>query len=139
MKKNLLIISILFVLVSCSRKETTKLETFNAEAFAFQLESGWEVNASVRVKGFQQDTANENYTSKLSYNIGIITPQNDTVRNIAADQISESQKEEVSDLPVEVQIELDSTYVPGKYKLLFEIRDELSNRKTSAVKELDLE
>lgn len=134
----LLILSGIFF-ISCGHKQETKLQAFNAEAFAFQVDNGWEVNASVRVKGFRQNTVNETFSGRISYSVGIITPAKDTVKNLAADIIHKSQKEEFTDLPVEVQIDLDSTYLAGKYQVLFNVKDELSGMNTSAVKELELE
>lgn len=138
MKINVLLLS-LILFVSCGRKEESKLEAFNAEAFAFQIDGGWEVNATVRIKGFHQTVANESYTGKLSYSVGIITPANDTVKNIISDQLNETQNEEIIDLPVEVQLELDSSYTAGKYQLIFDIKDELSGNNVRTVKDLELE
>jgi len=139
MKRNYIFLLITLLFISCAREEDKKLEVYNTEAFAFQVDGGWEVNASARVKGFQQNTDGKTYSGKLSYSVGIITPANDTIKNIAADELSESQAEEISDLPLEAQLELDSTYEAGKYQLIFNVKDELSGVSAAAQKEVDLQ
>jgi hypothetical protein len=49
----------LFVFTSCKKEEPLNLEAFSPQGFAFDLGDIWEVNATVRVKGFQQNRNDE--------------------------------------------------------------------------------
>ncbi|NOX67025.1 MAG: hypothetical protein GXO85_14830, partial [Chlorobi bacterium] len=52
--KKLIPITILIVLflISCSKEPDVKL--FSPEAFAYTLDNGWELNATVQASGFAQ-------------------------------------------------------------------------------------
>ena len=137
MKKLIFIFSALTIF-SCS-KEQEKLEIFSEEAFAFYLEECWELNASARIKGFtQQEDEQENYIAKLSYSINIITPAADTLTNIDYGLIDELSEEEMVDLVLETQIEIDTTFAVGKYKIVFIVDDNLSQRTVTSEKEFGL-
>jgi hypothetical protein len=165
--KQLILIFITLMLFSCS-KEQEKLELFSEEAFAFYLEESWELNASARVKGFTQleseeyllksgtkildtddgavildDKVKEKvltdvYTAKISYSIDLITPPGDTLSNVDYGLIDKISEEEMMDLPVETQIEMDSSFAVGKYKIVFIVDDNLSQRSVSSEKEFSL-
>ncbi len=113
---------------ACSKKETARLEAFSPEAFAYQLGDSSEVDATTRVKGFEQKEENGMFTATLSYDIDIVTPKGDTVKSIISKVVDKSQKEKMTDTPLEVQLDLDSTYVKGNYKIIFRIKDALSNQ-----------
>jgi uncharacterized lipoprotein YehR (DUF1307 family) len=141
-KKNLLFVvmlfSLAFIITSCGKKEEVKLQAFSPEAFAYSLPEGWEVNTTVRVKGFKQNKENETFISKLSYSIDLITPKGETVKGIVKDTLDEENMEEFSDIPVEAQFNLDSKNEAGKYKVVFNIKDELANQTTQIEKEFEL-
>ncbi len=127
MKKLALIASVILIVTACSKKEE-KLALFSPESFAYELDSGWELNGSVRVKGLRQEKNKDQYIAKLSYSIDLITPAGDTLKN-AYDGIKDvNKKEEISDVPIEVQIELDSTFAKGKYVVHYFVRDDLSSQ-----------
>ena len=73
MKKYFLLLFILFSIAACSKKEE-KLELFSAESFAYSLDKGWEADASVRVKGFEQNENSGTYSVKLSYTVDLESP-----------------------------------------------------------------
>ncbi|OGV04924.1 MAG: hypothetical protein A3J84_08300 [Ignavibacteria bacterium RIFOXYA2_FULL_37_17] len=52
--------------------------------------------------------------------------------------INEEDDEEILIANVEVQVELDSTYSTGTYKMLFYINDDLSGRTATAEKSFDI-
>jgi hypothetical protein len=136
--KKLILIFITLTLFSCS-KEPEKLELFSEEAFAFYLEESWELNASARIKGFtQQEDEEDFYNAKLSYSINLITPAADTLINIDYGLIDERNPEEMIDVELDTQIEIDTAFAVGKYKLVFIVDDNLSQRTATSQKEFEL-
>jgi hypothetical protein len=123
--KYFLLAAIVYVLIfsGCGKKEETKLEAFNAEAFAYDLGDSWEVNTTTRVKGFFQKEEGSSFTALLSYEIDLITPAGDTLKSIAKKTEDKTNDEQVSDVDLEAQFDLDSTYVKGNYKVIFNIKD----------------
>lgn len=135
MKRTLIIATIIF-LFSCSDEQ--KLELFSPEAFAYSLDSGWELNASVQAKGFLQNENNDKFSAKLSYEIFLVTPQKDTLKHIDSGSIVEENDEEILDLNIEIQTELDSTYLPGKYVIIYNIKDNNSGMRSRISREFEL-
>ncbi|MGE5429780.1 MAG: hypothetical protein ACM3QX_01830 [Syntrophomonadaceae bacterium] len=132
------ILSLAVLFSSCGRSSARKLEAFSPEAFAMNAPDGWEVTATLRVKGFDEDIQDKTHTVKLAYSIDLVTPQGKTLNSFTADTIDEDQQEEFTDLPVEAQMEFDSTFTTGRYKVIFNIKDLLSGREVKADKEFDL-
>ena len=137
MKYFIALIFIAFLLSGCS-KEEVKLEAFSPESFAFDIGDTWEVNVLVNVKGFVQKEADGIFSASVQYSVDMVTPNEKTIANIFEDSKETKQEEEITDIPLEVQFELDSTYTLGKYKLLFNIRDNYSEKTTEASVEFDL-
>jgi hypothetical protein len=132
------ILSILLI-AGCGSKGTDKLQAFSGEAFAYDLGDGWDVNASVRVKGFSQKEANSSFTSNITYTVDLITPTGEKKAKLYTGTANQDSKEKLADIPLEAQFELDSTYTAGEYKVVFNISDELGNQKISIEKRLELE
>jgi hypothetical protein len=130
-------ICILLLFSSCS-KEEKKLEAFNAEAFAYDLGDSWEVDATVRVKGFEQKEDNNKYKATLGYDIDLIKPAGDTIKALISKTEDKVNDEEFMDVPLEAQFDLDSTYADGNYKLIFNIRDAETGKTASASASFDL-
>jgi hypothetical protein len=128
------------LLVSCA-KEETKLETFNPEAFAYDLGDSWEVNAVVNVKGFEQrkNPEKNNFEASISYSADIKTPAGKIIKDIYTDKADFSSKEEILDVPIEVQFDLDSTYTEGTYRITFNLEDNFSDGKATSSVDFDLE
>ena len=136
--KKLIIISILFLsLFACSDPEPN-LQLFNAEAFAYDIGDSWEVNATVNAKGFLQKELEDTYQLKLSYSVDLVTPESDSLISIYSDSIEEMSDEELIDIPLEAQIEIDSTFSSGNYKLIFNVTDELSGQQKNLVADINL-
>lgn len=127
MKKLIPILIILLSLSSCS-KEEMKLELFSPEAFAFSMGESWELNSSVQIKGFLQKEKDEKFSADLSYTVHIITPETDTLFDADYGLIQNTAGEEMIDLSLDVQIEFDSSFSPGEYKIIYEVKDELSEQ-----------
>lgn len=111
--------------MACSEPEPN-LQLSNPEAFAFDLGDSWEVNASIKAVGFLVEEE-ELYSAKLSFSVDLISNK-DSLPSIFNDQIDESSGEEILDLMLDAQIEIDSTFAEGDYKLLFHVTDILSNQ-----------
>lgn len=124
-------ICILLLFSSCS-KEEKKLEVFNAEAFAYDLGESWEVDATIRVKGFNQNEDNSKFTATLSYDIDLVKPSGDTVKSLISKTEDKSNNEVFMDVPLEIQFDLDSTYTDGDYKLIFRVKDAETGKMASA-------
>lgn len=128
MKKIVLLFSFFVLLTACSNKRED-LQLFDAESFAYSMDSGWELNATVRAKGFEQDESGGKFTAKLSYVADLETPDGKLFRNISSGNVDKTSAEKLIDLPIEAQIKLDSTFVTGNYKITFFVKDELTGRK----------
>jgi hypothetical protein len=133
------VVMALFVFTGCSSKAPDKLQAFSGEAFAYDLgDGGWDVNASVRVKGFLQKEANNAFSSNLTYTVDLVTPSGEKKSRLYTGTATQESKEKLSDLPLESQFELDSTYAAGEYKVIFNISDDLGNQKVTIEKRLEL-
>jgi hypothetical protein len=137
--KNILNLIILFaLLVTCSKKEEVRFEGFSPEAFAYDLGNSWEVNATVNVRGFKIIEISDELSASLDFSVDLINSKGDTLTNILSDS-KEVKEKEINYLQIEAQFELDTTNVEGKYKIIFNIKDNNSNNSTSAEIEVDLE
>ena len=136
MKKTILFIS-LFLLFACSEEEP-KLEVYNAEAFAFQLDSEWELNASAQVKGFKQVEEAEEYIAKLSYYANLVTPSGDLLEEIDYGMIDKKSEEELIDTQLEIQVVLDSSFATGEYTLQIVVLDDYTEQQDSTEVKFDL-
>ncbi len=132
----LFLVTILFL--GCNPKESTKLQAFSPEAFAYDLGDGWEVNASIRIKGFTQNESAGKFSTSINYKIDLEKPDGKLVKEIFKNKLEKKSGEKFLDLPVEVQFELDSTYSAGKYKIIFNIEDLNSKQIITAQKEFEL-
>ena len=128
MKKSTMLLVTLILITSCSRK-FEKFELFSAESFAYSMDSGWELNASVRAKGFEQDEENNKFTTKLSYFADIQTPDGRLLEKISSGVVDKTSDEKLIDFPIEAQIKLDSSFKPGIYKITFFVKDEATGKK----------
>ena len=137
MKRILIVLIVFTFLFSCSEEEK-KLELKDSNVLAFPLESGWELNATASVNGFEQIEENDKYIAKISYYVNLVTPEGDTLPEIDYGIINQEDDEEILIANVEVQVELDSTYLTGNYKMLFYINDDLSGRTATAEKSFEI-
>ncbi len=139
MKTKFLISSfLLFNLLACKNKHEPKLELFNPEAFAFNIGDSWEVNATINAKGFAQNEKDSKWQIKLSYNVDLVTPDSDSLVSIFENNVEEESSEEFSDIQLEAQVEIDSTFGTGKYKLIFNVTDKLAKQSKSTYINFDV-
>lgn len=126
--KNLIISFVcLLIIISCS-SEKLELELFSPDAFAYTMDDGWELNATVNVKGFKQKSVEDGYSSSVSYLIHLITPS-DTIYNVDFGVLKQTSEEELMDLTIESQIEFNSNFETGDYQLLLSAEDQLNTNK----------
>ena len=129
MIKLIILFIICLGLIACSEPEPN-LELTNPEAFSFDLGESWEVNSSVKAKGFAQFEENDSFNINLSYSVDFLS-KTDTLIAIYNDKINKSAEEEILDYILEAQIEVDSTFSEGNYKLIFNVQDEISKQEKS--------
>jgi hypothetical protein len=139
MKKLFSLFILALFISSCSSEKTAKLEVYNTEAFAYDLGDGaWEVNSTTRVKGFLQNEKNKKFTASLSYDIDLIKPSGEIIRGLISKTEDKTANEKMSDTELEAQVELDSTYAAGNYKIIFRVRDVLSEQEDSSSAEFKI-
>jgi hypothetical protein len=113
--------------ISCSKKEEVKFEAFNPEAFAYDIGDIWEVNATVNVRGFDKDEKDDQMYASLNYSVDIVTPEGEIVKDIFSNSM-EFRDKELSDVQLEAQFELEKNKAKGVYEIVFNIRDNLSDK-----------
>lgn len=138
MKNLFLLMSILLLLISCSKKEEVKFEAFSPEAFAYDIGDSWEVNATINVRGFTKIERGNKYFVSLSYSVDLLKPDGEATNDIFSN-IKEVNEKEINDVQLEAQFDLDKTYSLGKYTVVFSIKDNNSEKTTSAEAEFELE
>ena len=122
----------------CKKEDSVKLEATINQAYAFDIGSAWEVNISTKVKGFNQEEHNGKFKMSLSYTIDITTPTGKTVNGVISKTEDRIDKEKMADFILDSQFNLDTTYTPGKYKVVIDIRDVITGRAASATGSFDL-
>ena len=130
----------LFLLIAGCEKEESNLELFNPEAFAYDLGNSWEVNAMINVKGFEQHENDESkqFEASISFSANLKTTDGRIIENVYSDDVDYSLDEEIIDIPLEIQFELDSTYVLGKYQINLSVEDNFTGDVISGIIEFDL-
>lgn len=128
MKKIFLLFAATVLIFACSKKKE-KFELFSAESFAYSLDSGWEMNATVRAKGFEQHEDNNEFTAKLSYSVDLITPEGKLIKGIDSGVVNKTAKEKILELEINIQQKLNAAYKTGNYKVIFNVTDDFSGRK----------
>ena len=132
-----LIVLLTFV-YACKKEESQKLEASVNQAYAFDIGSAWEVNVSTKVKGFMEEENNGKFKMSLSYTIDLVTPGGKTINGIANKTEDKIDKEKLPDFILDSQFNLDTTYVPGKYKVIINIRDVITGKSATATGSFDL-
>lgn len=137
MKKIFLIVICLFAIAACSKKDV-KFEAFSPEAFAYDLGDSWEVNSTVRVKGFVQTEKDNKYRAAIAYDIDLLKPDSTVEKSVFKFVQKDENTEPISDIALEVQFNLDSTYKSGVYTLIYKIADENSQKTLETKVNFDL-
>ncbi|OGU58215.1 MAG: hypothetical protein A2V66_01525 [Ignavibacteria bacterium RBG_13_36_8] len=138
MNKFVYMLMLLVVFMSACSKEERKLELFSPEAFAFKLEEGWELNASVQVKGVSLRGENGGYSARLSYYVDAVTPAGEKLEEIYSDIVNKESADEFNEMTIELQVEFDQSYLAGEYKLIFYVTDDYLQQEVSIEKTFEL-
>ena len=138
--KQTILLSLLATILLLNCAEDPKLILFSPESFAFSLDNGWEVNASVNAKGFAQieKENSELYFTHITYSVNLFTPE-DSLYNADYDSIIDSTDEEIMDVQIESQLELDSGFSKGNYTIEFIVEDIYSSTKDTLSNKFILE
>lgn len=138
--KNILFVFIsLFLVIACSKKDI-KFEAFSAEAFTFDLGDGTaEVNATVRVKGFTQIEKDDNYNAAIAFEVDLLKPDSSISKSVFKFVQNTEKAEPISDIALEAQFALDSSYQSGTYTLVYKIADKNSDNTLETNVSFDLE
>jgi len=128
--KTTILLTILATLLFIGCSEDPNLKLFTPEAFAFSLDDGWEVNASVIAKGFAQieKENSELYHTHIYYSVNLFTPE-DSIYDADYNSIIDSTNEKIMDMQIETQLELDKGFSKGNYTIEFIVEDKLSSTK----------
>jgi len=137
MNKVLYLYFIIFFVISCSKQDEVKFETFSPEAFAYDIGDSWEVNATVNVKGFEKIEAGDELSASFDYTVDLIGPDSLEVQSIYTDS-KEVKSNELIDIQLEAQFELDYNSPEGLYKITFNITDNNSSKVTSISTDFEL-
>ena len=132
------LIILLTLIYACKKEDSLKLEASVNQAYAFDISTAWEVNISTRVKGFMQEENNGKFKMSISYTIDLVTPGGKTINGIVSKTEDKIDKEKLPDFILDSQFNLDTTYVPGKYKAIINIRDVITGKTASATGSFDL-
>jgi len=81
---------------------------------------------------------NGKFSASFSYQIGLIKPQGDTIKGMISKVEDKTEIEKVSDTSIESQFELDTTYVPGAYKIIISVKDVNSGKTAASTIPLEL-
>jgi hypothetical protein len=138
--KSILYPLILFitVFVSCGLDEDQNLEAYNSEAFVFDIGEEYEVNASVRIRGFRLEEHGEEFSSSVFYELDLQRPDG-TIEEEFVSKIEEFIfSEKVKDAGIDFQFNLDKSYVPGRYNLIINLTDNYTENSTMAIAEFTL-
>lgn len=137
MKRFVLILIILFA-VSCSKEEEKNVKIENIDAFAFQLDNGWELNSTAIVKDFMSKENSGKFNSKLSYYVNLTQPDSAVVEEADYGVIDILENEEQTEYQLNLQIELDSGFSSGNYKMLVVVMDDLNGKQDSITVNFEL-
>lgn len=122
---------LILVTISCSKKEEVKFEAFNPEAFAYDIGDVWEVNATVNVRGFEKTEKDNQLNASLNYNVDVVNPDGEVMEDMFSNSIEFNEKE-LMDVQLEAQFELEKTYMKGIYEIVFNIKDNLSEKSVTS-------
>jgi hypothetical protein len=137
MKRLITFLIPILLLAACSKKEV-KFELFSAEAFAYSLDEGYELNARTMVKGFMVGEVNKKFIANLSYSVDLIMPDSTVKSNFDSGIVRKEENEEFGEIEISIQKQLDTSYKLGKYKVVFNVTDNSAKKNLKIEKDFDL-
>jgi len=135
----ILIVLGLFLAIGCSKKEEEKLTTSGGNAFAIETGGNWDIQALTELHGFVQNKKDDKYIASVFYTVDIITTDGKTLKSLFTKQVDKKESEKISGINLEAEFNLDESYPAGDYKIIFNIKDLLSNKTLQDTTNLKLE
>ena len=123
----LLFVGIIFI-NGCSKKEEVKLTASGNNAFAIDMGQGWEVQALTELHGFKQNEKDGKFSTSIFYSVDMITTDNKLLKSLFTKQVDKKQTEKINGVNLEAEFNIDGSYPPGNYKVVFNIKDLFSNQ-----------
>lgn len=133
-----LVLILLFV-IGCSKKNEVQLTTSGKNAFAADVDGSWEVQALTELHGFDQQKKDGNYTASIFYSVDVITSDGKILKSLFTKQVDKKESEKITGVKLEAQFNINGSYPAGRYKLVFNIKDILSNKTLKDTASLKLE
>ena len=135
----ILVVSIFILNAGCSKKEKVKLTTSGNNAFAIDMGQGWEVQALTELHGFNQNEKDGKFSASIFYSVDIITTDNKVLKSLFTKQVDKKEPEKINGVNLEAEFNIDESYPPGNYNVVFNIKDLLSDKTLQDTTVLKLE
>ena len=116
-----------------------KLSTSGGNTFAIEMGGNWDVQALTELHGFVQNEKDGKYIASVFYTVDIITTDGKLLKSLFTKQIDKKESEKINGISLEAEFNLDESYKAGDYKLIFNIKDLLSNKALQDTTNLKLE
>ena len=123
----------------CSKKEEVKLTTSGNNAFAIDMGQGWDVQALTELHGFKQNEKDGKFSASVFYSVDVITTDNKVLKSLFTKQVDKKGPEKINGVNLEAEFNIDGSYPQGNYKVVFNIKDLLSNQSLQDTMALKLE
>ncbi len=133
------LVLILLLVIGCSKKNEVQLTTSGKNAFAADVDGSWEVQALTELHGFDQQKKDGNYTASIFYSVDVITSDGKILKSLFTKQVDKKESEKITGVKLEAQFNINGSYPAGRYKLVFNIKDILSNKTLKDTASLKLE
>lgn len=133
------LVLILLLVIGCSKKNEVQLTTSGKNAFAADVDGSWEVQALTELHGFDQQEKDGNYTASIFYSVDVITSDGKILKSLFTKQVDKKESEKITGVKLEAQFNINGSYPAGRYKLVFNIKDILSNKTLKDTASLKLE
>ena len=133
------LVLILLLVMGCSKKNEVQLTTSGKNAFAADVDGSWEVQALTELHGFDQQKKDGNYTASIFYSVDVITSDGKILKSLFTKQVDKKESEKITGVKLEAQFNINGSYPAGRYKLVFNIKDILSNKTLKDTASLKLE
>lgn len=140
--KNILFLFLFVSLIfsrGCSKKKELNLTTSGKNAFAVDMGGGWEVQALTELHGFDQIEKDDKFTASVFYSVDVITADNIILKSLFTKQVDKKEADKINGINLEAQFNIDEGYLAGKYKVVFNIKDLISNKTLQDTTDLQLE
>ena len=140
MKKLFLFLTVTSFLIICSCSEEKKeLKIESLTAFAYDVDTTWELTATAVVSGFETEETDNNKSIRLSYYVDLVSPSGQLLEQVSDGLADETMDLDSENANIETQLWLDDEFETGNYKLIFHVTDDLSSSETKDTTDFVLE